>query len=102
MPPTFKKRTIAYGWRQNQEDKLKIVEKICLDPNLSGSNQQDLDSTIHNITSVIVPLPLVLYWPVNKQVTLRPRTNLQQYVQEPTTYILVNKTASKYINLLVY
>ena len=43
---------------------------------LAGSNQQDLDLTIHYITSVIVPQPLVLYWPMNKQVTLEPSTNL--------------------------
>ena len=42
--------TIGYGWRQNQEAKLKIVGG-----DLPGSNQQDLDPTIHYITSVIVP-----------------------------------------------
>ena len=42
--------TIDYGWRQNQEAKLKIVGG-----DLSGSNQQDPDPTIHYITSVIVP-----------------------------------------------
>ena len=42
--------TIGYGWRQNQEAKLKIVGG-----DLSRSNQQDLDPTIHYITSVIVP-----------------------------------------------
>ena len=43
---------------------------------LSESNQQDLDPTIHYITSVILPQPLVLYWPLNKQVTLKPCTNI--------------------------
>ena len=43
-------RTIGYGWRQNQEVKLKIVGG-----DFSGSNQQDLDLTIHYTTSVIVP-----------------------------------------------
>ena len=46
----IEQRTIGYGWRQNQEVKLKIVGG-----DLSGSNQQDLDPTIHYITSVIVP-----------------------------------------------
>ena len=41
---------IGYGGRQNQEAKLKIVGG-----DLSGSNQQDLDPTIHYITPVIVP-----------------------------------------------
>ena len=44
------KRTIGYGWCQNHEAKLKIVGGY-----LSGSNKQDLDPTIHYITSVIVP-----------------------------------------------
>ena len=45
-------RTIGYGWRWRhyQEAKLKIVGG-----DLPGSNQQDLDPTIHYITSVIVP-----------------------------------------------
>ena len=47
---------MGYGWRQNQEAKLKIVGG-----DLPGSNQQDLDPTIHHITSVIVPDTLVLY-----------------------------------------
>ena len=38
----IKQRTIGYGWRQNQEAKLKIVGG-----DLSGSDQQDLDPTIH-------------------------------------------------------
>ena len=38
----IEQRTIGYGWRQNQEAKLKIVGG-----DLSGSNQQDLDPTIH-------------------------------------------------------
>ena len=46
----IEQRTIGYGCRQNQEAKLKIVGG-----DLSGSNQQDLDPTIHYITSVIVP-----------------------------------------------
>ena len=46
----IEQRTIGYGWHQNQEAKLKIVGG-----DLSGSNQQDLDPTIHYITSVIVP-----------------------------------------------
>ena len=37
-------RTRGYGWRQNQEAKLKIVGG-----DLSGSNQQDLEPTIHYI-----------------------------------------------------
>ena len=46
----IEQRTIGYGGRQNQEAKLKIVGG-----DLSGSNQQDLDPTIHYITSVIMP-----------------------------------------------
>ena len=46
----IEQRAIGYGWRQNQEAKLKIVGG-----DLSGSNQQDLYPTIHYITSVIVP-----------------------------------------------
>ena len=42
--------TIGYGWRQNQGAKLKIVGG-----DLSGYNQQDLDPTIHYLTSVVVP-----------------------------------------------
>ena len=38
----IERRTIGYDWRQNQEAKLKIVGG-----DLSGSNQQDLDPTIH-------------------------------------------------------
>ena len=38
---------MGYGWRQKQEAKLKIVEG-----DLSGSNQLDLDPTIHYITYV--------------------------------------------------
>ena len=34
-------RTIGFGWRQNQDAKLKIVGG-----DLTGSNQQDLDPTI--------------------------------------------------------
>ena len=46
----IEQRTICYGWRQNQEAKLKIVGG-----DLPGSNQQDLDPTIHHMTCVIVP-----------------------------------------------
>ena len=46
----IEQRTIGYGWRQNQEARLKIVGG-----DLSRSNQQDLDPTIHYITFVIVP-----------------------------------------------
>ena len=35
----IEQKTIGYGWRQNQEAKLKIVGG-----DLPGSNQQDLDS----------------------------------------------------------
>ena len=38
----IEQKTIGYGWRQNQKAKLKIVGG-----DLSGSNQQDLDPTIH-------------------------------------------------------
>ena len=38
--------------------------------------EQLLDPTNNYITSVFVSLPLVLYWPVNKQVTLKPWTNI--------------------------
>ena len=40
----IEQRTIGYGWHQNQEAKLKIVGG-----DLSESNQQDLDPTIHYI-----------------------------------------------------
>ena len=46
----IEQRAIGYGWQQNQGSKLKIVGG-----DLSGSNQQDLDPTIHYITSLIVP-----------------------------------------------
>ena len=46
----IEQKTIGYGWRQNQKAKLKIVGG-----DLPGSNQQDLDLTIHYITSIIVP-----------------------------------------------
>ena len=46
----IEQRTISYGWRQNQEAKLKIVGG-----DFSGSYQQDLDPTIDYIISVIVP-----------------------------------------------
>ena len=38
----IEQRTTGYGWRQNQEAKLKIVGGY-----FPGSNQQDLDPTIH-------------------------------------------------------
>ena len=38
---------IGYGWHQNQEAKMKIVGG-----DLPGSNQQDLDRTIHSLKSV--------------------------------------------------
>ena len=47
----IEQRKIGYGRRQNQEAKLKIVGE-----DLYGSNQQDLDPTVHYITSVIVPV----------------------------------------------
>ena len=37
----IEQRTIGYGWRQNQEAKLKIVGE-----DLSGSNKQNIDPTI--------------------------------------------------------
>ena len=40
--PNIEQYTIGYGWRQNQEAKQKIVGG-----ELPGSNQQDLDPTIH-------------------------------------------------------
>ena len=74
-------RTIGYGWHQNHEAKLKIVEG-----DLSGSNHQDLDPTIHYITSVIVPSPFVLYWWENKQVTLKLCPDLYQWDTSPYRY----------------
>ena len=41
--------TIGYGWRQNQEAKLKIVGGV-----ISWSNYQEADPTNSYITSVIV------------------------------------------------
>ena len=49
MLPILNKK-IGYGWRQNQEAKLKIVGG-----DLPGSNQQDLDPTIHYVTSAMLP-----------------------------------------------
>ena len=63
--------TIGFGCRQNQEAKLKIVGG-----EIPQSNQQENDPTSSYITSVIISWPLVLYWPVNKQVSLKPFTNL--------------------------
>ena len=41
--------TIGYGWRRNQEAKLKIVGGV-----LTWSNQQEADPTSSYIKSVIV------------------------------------------------
>ena len=44
---SIEQKTICYGWCHKQEAKLKIVGV-----DLPGSNQQDLDPNIPNITSV--------------------------------------------------
>ena len=41
--------TLGYGWRQNQEAKLKIAGGV-----IPQSNQQEADPTSSHITSVIV------------------------------------------------
>ena len=46
----IEQRTIGYGWRQNQEAKLKNVGGV-----ITWSNQQEADQTSSYITSVIVP-----------------------------------------------
>ena len=38
--------------------------------------EQLLDPANKYLTSVIEPKPLVLYWPVNEQVTLKPSDNI--------------------------
>ena len=53
--------TIGYGWRKNQEAKLKIVGRVT-----PWSKQQDLDQTssyINNICNCVLTFSIVWYNP---------------------------------------